>query len=261
MAMRIRHETYAAIFHTVYAGLMSNLLLVIGCAPVVLLLFTTDPARSWPLFAVALPLSAPAVVGVFAVMSTLRDLRDGAVAAPVPGRGVFTTFGRVWLASWRRATALSAAAVGALVVLGVDIAWAFGQRIGAVAIPVLATVMLLVVITALHALVLLAERPTVRLRGAVRACLYLALRRWYLTGLSLVVLMLLVQIVAARPAIGLGLAAAPLLYLVWANSRFALRPVLDPPAPDETRPAASARGAGSAHSVGRSPERTATARA
>jgi hypothetical protein len=74
----------------------------------------------------------------------------------------------------------------------------------------------------------LAERPAVRLRDALRASLYLAVRRWYLTALSLVVLVLLVQVVATRPAIGLGLVASPLLYVVWANSRFSLRPALDP---------------------------------
>lgn len=258
--MRIQHQTYAAIFNTVYAGLMSNMLLIVGCAPLVLLLFTTDPARSWPLFALVMPLCAPALVGVFAVMSTLRDSRDGRVsgrARPTPGGGVLTTFGRTWLASWWRAVALSAMAVGALVVLGVDITWAFGQRIGAVMIPVLVMLMVLVVITALHVLVMLAERPTVRLRSAMRACLYLALRRWYLTGLSLVVLWLLVQIIAARPAIGLGLAAAPLLYLVWANCRFALRPVLDDSDPEAVPPVADRR----ATADGPVPRRAAAARA
>ncbi len=73
-----------------------------------------------------------------------------------------------------------------------------------------------------------AERPAVRLRDAARACLYLALRRWYLTALSLVVLAFLQTLLASRPALALGLAAAPLLYVVWANSRFTLRSVLEP---------------------------------
>jgi uncharacterized membrane protein YesL len=239
--MRLSHETYASIFHTVYVGLVSNLLLVVGCAPVVVLLFTTDPARSWPLYALAVPLCAPALVGVFAVLGTLRGGRPDRRLPATDAAGVFTTFGRIWFASWRRATVLATAAVGALVVLAVDIAWAFGQRIGAVLIPVLVVLVLLVFVTAVHGLVVLAERPTVRLREAVRACLYLALRRWYLTGLSLVVLVLLVQIIAARPAIGMGLVAAPLLYVVWANTRFALRPALDPPATSEV-PQASASG-------------------
>lgn len=54
----------------------------------------------------------------------------------------------------------------------------------------------------------------------------LAVRHWPLTLLSLAVLALLQTLFAARPAIALGLAAAPLLYVVWANSRFALRAAL-----------------------------------
>jgi len=87
--------------------------------------------------------------------------------------------------------------------------------------------MVLAVATALLTLVVLAERPTVRLRDAVRASLYLGVRRWYLTAVSLAVLLLLVQVVAQKPALGLGLVATPLLYVVWAGSRYSLRPALD----------------------------------
>ena len=48
-----------AVFGTVYAALMTNLLLVVGCAPLVLGLVVTDPARSWPLLALVAPLCAP----------------------------------------------------------------------------------------------------------------------------------------------------------------------------------------------------------
>jgi hypothetical protein len=88
--------------------------------------------------------------------------------------------------------------------------------------------MVLITATTLLALVVIAERPAVRLRDALRACLYLSLRRWYLTAFSLAVLALLEALVASRPAIAFGLAAAPLLYVVWANSRFTLREALGP---------------------------------
>jgi hypothetical protein len=183
-----------------YAALLSNLLLVFGCAPLVLGLLVTDPARTWPLLALVAPLCAPALVGVFAVMAS--------VGPP------------------RRAVTVGGLAVLAVVVLGVDIAWAWGRTIGAAAIPVLATLIVLVVSTAMLALVVLAERPDVRLRDLARASLYLAVRRWYFTAVSLAVLVLLVQVVAARPAIGLGLVASPLLYVVWAGSRYSLRPAM-----------------------------------
>ena len=76
--------------------------------------------------------------------------------------------------------------------------------------------------------------PNARPRGCATRCaraLYLAVRRWYFTGVSLVVLVLLAQVIAVRPAIGLGLVATPLLYMVWAGSRYSLRPALDPRRP------------------------------
>jgi uncharacterized membrane protein YesL len=217
--MRLRPEVFTAVTGMVYAALLSNLLLVIGCAPLVVGVLVTDPARSWPLLALVAPLCGPALVGVFAVMTAFGGSGRG---------GVLRTFGSAWRASFRRATAVCALATLALVVLGVDIAWAWGRTVGAVAIPVLVTLMVLVVATTILTLVVLAERPTVRLRDALRASLYLGVRRWYLTGVSLVVLVLLVQVVAQKPALGLGLVATPLLYLVWAGSRYSLRPALDP---------------------------------
>ena len=123
----------------------------------------------------------------------------------------------------------TAAAMTALVVLAVDARAAWGHRVGALALPVLATLIVLTVATTLLGLVTIAERPSAPLREVARACVYLAVRRWYLTAVSLLVLALLAQLLAARPAIALGLAAAPLFYVVWANSRFTLRATLDPP--------------------------------
>ena len=227
MAVRFKPELFLAVTTTVYAALVSNLLLVVGCAPLVLGLLVTDPARSWPLLALVAPLCAPAIVGVFAVMTSVGAAGGFTAGGAGGAMAVLRIFGRAWRASFRPAIALGALTAVALVVLGVDVAWAWGRTIGAAAIPVLVTLMALVVSTATLALVILAERPAVRLRDALRASLYLAVRRWYFTGVSLVVLLLLVQVIAVRPALGLGLVATPLLYVVWAGSRYSLRPALD----------------------------------
>lgn len=231
--MRIKHETYSAVFEGIYVALMANLLLVLGCLPLVVGVIVTDPVRSWPLLALVAPLCAPGLAGVFAVLASFGELgKRSRVHISVLG-----TFGRVWRAAWWRAAALGALTSGALVVLGVDMRWAWGRPVGALVIPVLAVLMVLVVSTAMLALVVIVERPAVRLRDALRASLYLAVRRWYLTAASLMVLALLVTLLASRPAIALGLAASPLLYLVWANSRFSLRAALDPPASVVAQPA------------------------
>lgn len=215
----LRHESIGTIFDLVYLTLMTNLLLLLGCAPLVAGLVLTDPLRSWPLLALVAPLCAPALCAAFAVLADYSGSRSTAVAR---------TFARAWLASFRRAATLGALATGAFTVLGVDIRFAWGKPFGAAAIPVLAVLMVLTAATALLALVVLAEKPGVRVRDAARASVYLAVRHWYLTAVSFGVLVLLEMLFTSRPAIALGLAATPLLYVVWANSRFALRAALGP---------------------------------
>ncbi|MDG4797088.1 hypothetical protein [Micromonospora sp. WMMD1082] len=219
--MRLRHDTISAIFDGVWVALVTNLLLVVGCLPLVVLLFTTEAARAWPLYALVAPGCAPALCGAFAVMSAYSAGDTD---------GVFRRFGRAWRATLRPATRWAATAVAVLVVLGVDGYAAWGSRAGALTLPILAMLTALTAATALLGLVTIAERPGARLRDVARACAYLAVRRWYLTATSLLVLALLAQLFVARPAIALGAAAAPLLYVVWANSRYSLRAALDPSA-------------------------------
>ncbi len=215
--MRVSHETYDGVFGTAYVILMTNLLLAVACLPVVVLVVTTDPATTWPLLALLAPGCAPALVGAFTVFAAFSS--DGTTS-------VVRTFARAWRGRLRASLAVGALATAAVVVLGVDVRAVWGSRLGAVAIPVFVVLAALAAATATLALVGLVERTDLRLRDLLRAALYLAVRRWYLSGASLVVLGLLVTMVGSRPALGLGLAAAPLLYVVWANSRFALRPVL-----------------------------------
>lgn len=220
--MRMKNETLDTVFDMVYVALMTNLMLAVSCLPLIAWLVTCDPARSWPLIVFMGPVCAPGVCATFAVLAAFTGEHRTTVAQS----GVVRTFATAWRASLRRAAALGILAAAALVVLAVDVRAAWGRPVGAAAIPLLVTAMVLVASTSLLALVVLAERPTVRLRHALRAGLYLGLRHWYLTAFSLAVLAVFESLVASRPAIALGLAAAPLLYVVWANSRFTLREAL-----------------------------------
>jgi uncharacterized membrane protein YesL len=197
------------IFEAVYVALLTNLLLAIACAPLVLVVLTTDPGRTWPLLVLFAPLGGPALVAVFAVLRAY-------------GQGVGKVFWTAWRASARRALTAGTLATVALLVLGVDATWLAGRTAGAVLLPVIAVVMTLIVITTVLTLVALAEQPAARLRDIARTGVYLGLRRWYLSLFSLVVLVLFEVLLAARPAIAIGVAASPLLYIVWANSRFTL---------------------------------------
>lgn len=213
---RISHETYANVFGVVYLGLMTNALLLVAGLPLVMLLVTTDPAYSWPLLAVAAPLAAPGLTAAFAVFREHQR-----------GRG---TVARDFLAgvraTWKKSLALGATISAVVVVLLVDVRAFSDTTFGVVAIPVLTVLTVLAAAIGLLAFVALAEEPGARLRDLLRASAYLAVRRWYLSAVSLLVLGAQAILFASLPAIALGITASGALYLAWANSRFTLRPVL-----------------------------------
>lgn len=213
---RISHDTYANIFSTVYLGLMVNLLLLIGCAPLVFLLLTTDPAMSWPLLAIAAPLAAPALAGALTAFRA-HGLGDGRV---------IRTFWAGWRASAPKALVIGALVAVVLAIVVVDVRAVSAASWAVVIVPLCATVALLALATTPVALTALVEAPGTPLRVLLSTAAVLAVRRWYLSAVSLLVLAGQAVLFTTSPALALGLTAAPALYLVWANARFALRPVL-----------------------------------
>lgn len=208
-------ETYEMVFGTVYTGLMTNLLLAFACLPLVVLVAATDPAATWPYVALAAPLLGPALAAAFAVFGAFSS--DGSTA-------VVRTFIRAWRRHLRRGLAIGALATGAVVVVAVDVAFFWGRTLGALVIPVLVTLAVGAVLSAVLALAAVPDLPGARLRDVLLAALVLGSRRWYLSAGALLVLGLLLSVLAVRPVVGLGFAAAPLLYAVWGICRFILRP-------------------------------------
>lgn len=213
----VTHENWASIIGMLYLGLIVNVLLVVSCLPLVVLLITTDPALSWPMLAIAAPLAAP---GLTAAFRAFREHGDGVL-------GPIRAFAAGLRDTWRRALAIGSAVTAVVVVLLVDVRMLSTTPAAVFAVPVMGVLAVLAVAVALLALVASAEAPTARFRDVVRASAYLGLRRWYLTAVSLAALGAQAAVFAAAPAIGLGLSASAVLYLVWTNSRFTLRPVLD----------------------------------
>ncbi|MCI2237298.1 hypothetical protein MO973_03820 [Paenibacillus sp. TRM 82003] len=212
------HETYLHVAGVVYVALATNLALAAALGPLLAALVVVPDVRAgWPLLTVlAGGLGAPALAAAATVFASFST--DGTTT-------VLRTFARAWARSLRRAVPLGLGAGAVLVVLGVDAVVLAGTSWGALTLPLLTVVGLLTVAVAVLAAVGLAERPGARVRDLVRPAVWLAIRRWPFTLLSLAVLALLAAAVASRPALGLGLAAAPLLHVVWANSRWSLRPV------------------------------------
>ncbi|MFB7252461.1 DUF624 domain-containing protein [Microbacterium sp. NPDC056234] len=214
---RVSHSTWASILGVVYLGLMVNFLVLLAAAPFVVLLLTTDPMHSWPLLALAAPLAAPALTAAF---SAFRANAEGETQ-------VVRAFWQGWKATWRTAMLLGLAGTALIVVLLVDVRAVADTPASVAVVPVLAILTLVALATALVGLGALAEVPSARLRDAVKAALYLSIRRWYLTALSFAVLAVQVALFTTMPAIAIGLTAAPALYVAWANNRYTLRPVLE----------------------------------
>ncbi|MGS2648882.1 hypothetical protein [Streptosporangium sp. LJ11] len=214
-----RQETYEKVFGMVYVGLMTNLLLAISCAPLlVALALVRDPSASWPFFAALSAVCAPALAGAFRCFALL-------------GEGSTAVFAAFWN-GYRRAAvrALVTWLTGAAVVsvLVVDVMVVGGTSWGPALLPFFVTAGALVVATTVTVLVVVAEssRPV---RGLVLPCLYLVARRWYLTLPTLTVLALAVGMVLLEPVFGVLLGTAPLLYAAWATSRFVVLPLLPEP--------------------------------
>lgn len=213
---RISHDTYASVFSTVYLGLMVNVLLLVTSAPLVFLLLTTDPARTWPLLLIALPLCAPAVAGAFT-----------AFCAHGAGEGrVVRAFFAGWRRTVRKSLVIGALLAAVLAIVLVDVRAVSAASWAVVVVPLCGTVALLAGATAPVALTALVEAPRTSLRVVLSTAAVLAVRRWYLSLVSLLVVAGQAVLFTTSPALALGLTAAPALYLVWANARFSLRPVL-----------------------------------
>lgn len=208
---------FLKISHVLYVGLATNVLLVAFSLPLLGVVGLTNPAQGLLPLAGALILAVPGLPAAFEVFRQYSD--EGSVT-------VVRTFVGSWWHNLRRSLTVGGLAVGAILVLVIDVLWAWGRQIGAVTIPFFVIAATLAAAVALGTLVGLVERPELSLRALARAALFLMVRRWYLTALSFVGLAALFAIFVEQPALGLGVATAPLLYVVWTNTRHCLTPIM-----------------------------------
>ena len=217
------HELHELVVGTLYTGLMTNLLLVVATAPLVVMLATTDPAVSWPALAVLSPLLAPAVAAAFSVFGAFTSERSVTVVR---------TFWRSWWRHLRRSLAVGAGLAAVVTVAGLNTRFFLHHAAsppGAAVIPAQVVLAGVALVTGVVCLGLLAERPGAPLGRTLRTCLALGVRRWYVMIPAAGALGVLSSLLVERPAIALGVAAAPVLFIVWGACRFALHPVLHDP--------------------------------
>lgn len=217
MSIVVDQHVFLRISGVLYVGLATNVLVALGAAPALLIGFVLGPDQAVLPFALALVVLAPTLMAAFQVFRLYSDEGSVSVIANV-------------LAALRRhagpSLLIGTVLVLILGVLAVDIAWAWNSPRGALVVPLLAVGVVAAIAVGMTLLVARLDLPDTPLRTLARASVYLVVRSWHLTVLSLVGLVALVSIVAINPAMGLGFATAPLLYLVWANTRYTLAPIL-----------------------------------
>ena len=190
-----------------------NVLLAVTAAPLIAVVMFTDAFALWPLVAITAVIAAPGVTAAFGVFAT-------------PEQNVFRVFWRYYRSTWRRACAVALIVAAVSVVLVVDVRFFADGPFAQAAMIVLTVTGVLVAGLGLVALAAIAEEPGIRVRDAVRQAAWFAVRRWYLTLLSLAVLVAYAALFVQLPLLALSVLAAPAFYLAWANCRHTLRPVL-----------------------------------
>ncbi|GAA2852223.1 hypothetical protein GCM10010523_11130 [Paenarthrobacter ilicis] len=78
-------------------------------------------------------------------------------------------------------------------------------------------------VTAIAGVVLL---PEAKLKSVLKASLYLVVQRWYLSAAMLILLGIIVSAAVMQPVLGVALAPAPLLFVIWSNAQYAFHAVL-----------------------------------
>lgn len=215
-------ETFGGIFGFIYTFLAGNVLMALSNAPLVLCLaLVADPIAAWPFFLALSVTVPPSLAGLFASFQALND--DGAAVKPV------VAFLRGYRRCFRRAAPLGLAAVAMLLFLGVDLVIVQSMPAAAVLVPVIvvaAAATVTVAVTAIAGVVLM---PEAGLKSLLKAALYLSVQRWYLSLATLVLLGIIASAALLQPVLGVALAPAPLLFVVWSNAAYAFHTVLHKP--------------------------------
>ncbi|MDR0417175.1 MAG: hypothetical protein LBH76_07685 [Propionibacteriaceae bacterium] len=198
-----------------YLILAVNLLAMAAVAPLAVVVVATDLAQSWLAAALLATLLAPAAYAAFACF---RGYAEGDTAVVRP-------YLRAWWAAWRRVGPFGLLAAAFTVVVIVDAMAVAGQPAAYAVVPALAAFAAVAWGALVTALAAAEEFGGLRRRDALKAGLACAVRGAGWTAVSVVATGLWAAAFTVKPVLASSLGAGPLLYLVWAGSRAALRPL------------------------------------
>lgn len=212
-------ETFGSMFAFVYTFLAGNVLLALANAPLVFCLaLVADPATAWPFFLILSVTIAPSLAGIFDSFRALND--DAGTVKPV------AAFLKGYKRCFKRTALLGVLAVAVLLFLGLDLVAVQTMPGAAVLVPLIVMVAAVSVSLTVTTIVGVVNLPDTGLKSILKAALYLVVQRWYLSLGMFLLLGIIVSAAVLQPILGVALAPAPLLFVIWSNASYAFHAAL-----------------------------------
>jgi uncharacterized membrane protein YesL len=189
--------------------------MMLTCLPLMVVPLATDLTVTWPALVLFGPLAGPAVLAAFACF---REHSGGGVK-------VISVYFKAWWRHLRRGLRVGLILAVAVVVIVVDALAFAGQVQAAAVVPFFGIVGLVGLATWFVELAAIEEFGRLRLRDSAKASLYCAIRGGGWSLVSLVGAAIWGLVLIGKPVLAWSIATAPVLFLIWANSRHALQPL------------------------------------
>lgn len=232
-------QTWAMIASFLFGALRLNALLLVGALPLALLcVLAANPLSAVPALILGLYLAMPIITAGFcafrdAPVFQSGDRRDGRAEDGRPNwwdgfedqqllRPVLRVIRRT-APTVLRTTALP---MGIVLVLFVDAQWVLAQGWGLMVAPALLIAALLGLMTALGVCALVSEGADAPATVLARTAAHAMLRYFPFTLLSVLVLGVGLLGLIWQPVLCWALASSLILYVVWANTRWSIKPAL-----------------------------------
>ncbi|MDP9795262.1 putative membrane protein YesL [Catenuloplanes nepalensis] len=204
--INLTYGTWDTIWSFLHRALVLNLALAVANLPLLLALAVVREPTAYPLFFGVLALSlGPSVAAAFGYLHGEMSY--------------VTAYRRFFRAALLRG-ALTVALLGVLIA---DVVALHDHPAGAYLVPLFVVLAVLCTAAGVVALALLPLRPGTRLWAGLLTAAYAAVRRWWLSGLTLLVLAAAMVAVNQAPILGLATLPGCAMILAWVNSAASLR--------------------------------------
>lgn len=204
--INVSYGTWETIWSFLHRALVLNLALALANLPLLAALAIVAEPTAYPLFFGLLAVSiGPSVAAAFGYL-------HGEMSYPAAYR-------RFFRAALLRGT-LTVALLGVLIA---DVVALHDHPAGAYLVPLFVVLSVLVTASGVISLALLPLRPGTRLWAGLLTAAYASVRRWWLSGLTLLVLAAAAVAVNQAPILGLATLPGCALILAWVNSAASLR--------------------------------------